>query len=157
MVQRTPGGPSVPSTGASYDGIGSANYSVTGVLPDPNAAVGSTQIVETVNTAYAVYSKSGATWSTAQTVAGPMPLSQIASTTQGSMVGDYLSTSVVNGRAVAVFAVGKAPANGQAFDEGMYAVVGGLTLRAGITPASPGPVLYTAPDRERTLPAAVRR
>ncbi|MER7757758.1 hypothetical protein [Kitasatospora sp. NPDC097643] len=61
VVQGTPGGPSVPSTGASFDGIGSANYSVTGVPPDPNAAVGSTQIVETVNTAYAVYSRSGAT------------------------------------------------------------------------------------------------
>ncbi|MFD8705402.1 hypothetical protein ACFV1W_22780 [Kitasatospora sp. NPDC059648] len=99
----------------------------------------------------------GATWSTAQTVAGPMSLSQIASTTQGSMVGDYLSTSVVNGKAVAIFAVGKAPANGQAFDEAMYAVGGGLTLRAGTSPSSTGPVLYTAPDRERTLPAAVRR
>ncbi|MEV7027627.1 hypothetical protein AB0O00_36550, partial [Kitasatospora sp. NPDC093558] len=61
VVQRTPGGPSVPSTGASFDGIGSANYSVTGVPPDPNAAVGSTQIVETVNTAYGVYDKTGAT------------------------------------------------------------------------------------------------
>ncbi|MFH9354971.1 hypothetical protein [Kitasatospora sp. NPDC017646] len=55
VVQRTPGGPSVPSTSASFDGIGSANYSVTGVPPDPNAAVGSTQIVETVNTAHTVY------------------------------------------------------------------------------------------------------
>ncbi|MFD8705400.1 hypothetical protein ACFV1W_22770 [Kitasatospora sp. NPDC059648] len=61
VVQDTPGGPSVPSTGASFDGIGSANYSVTGVPPDPHAAVGSPQIVETVNTAYAVYSKTGAT------------------------------------------------------------------------------------------------
>ncbi|MFI9319295.1 sialidase family protein [Kitasatospora aureofaciens] len=99
----------------------------------------------------------GATWSSAQTVAGPMSLSQIASTTQGSMVADYLSTSVVNGKAVAIFAVGKAPTNGQAFDEGIYSIAGGLTLRAGTSPASTGPVLYTAPDRERTLPAAVRR
>ncbi|MGA5821997.1 hypothetical protein ACPC54_29540 [Kitasatospora sp. NPDC094028] len=99
----------------------------------------------------------GATWSTAQTVAGPMSLAQIASTTQGSMVGDYLSTSVVNGRAVAIFAVGKAPTNGQAFDEAMYAVTGGLALQAGTVPASTSPVLFTAPDRERTLPAAAVR
>ncbi|MFE3185724.1 exo-alpha-sialidase [Streptomyces violascens] len=76
----------------------------------------------------------GTTWSTPQTVAGPMSLSQIASTTQGSMVGDYISTSVINGKAVATFAVGKAPTNGQAFDEALYSagslpVIGG-TARA---------------------------
>jgi hypothetical protein len=62
----------------------------------------------------------GTTWSAAQTVAGPMSLSQIAATTQGPMVGDYMSCSVVGGKSVAIFAVGKAPTNGQAFDEGMY-------------------------------------
>ncbi|WP_031073222.1 hypothetical protein [Streptomyces sp. NRRL WC-3742] len=63
------------------------------------------------------------------------------------MVGDYLSTSVANGRAVAVLAVGKAPANGQAFDEAMYAVAGGLALRAGSAPCTTGPVLFATPDR----------
>ncbi|WP_256177021.1 exo-alpha-sialidase [Kitasatospora aureofaciens] len=99
----------------------------------------------------------GGTWSTAQTVAGPMALSQIASTTQGAMVGDYLSTSVVNGKAVAIFAVGKAPAGGQAFDEGMYTVTGGLALRAGITPSITDPVAFTTPNSERSTPAAIRR
>ncbi|WP_194294260.1 hypothetical protein [Streptomyces sp. RB17] len=61
VVQSSPGGPSAPSTGTNFEGIGAGNYSITGVPPDPNAAVGSSQIVETVNTAYAVYSKSGAT------------------------------------------------------------------------------------------------
>ncbi|WP_223279563.1 exo-alpha-sialidase [Streptomyces sp. SDr-06] len=72
----------------------------------------------------------GTTWSAPQTVAGPMSLSQIASTTQGSMVGDYISTSVVNGKSVAVFAVGRTPTNGQAFDEGLY-TAGGLSLTGG--------------------------
>jgi hypothetical protein len=50
------------STASNFAGIGSdTGYSVTGVPPDPNAAVGSTQIVEVVNTAYAVYSKTGTT------------------------------------------------------------------------------------------------
>jgi hypothetical protein len=49
-----------------------------------------------------------------------MSLSQIADSTQGRMVGDYLSTSVIGGKAVSVFAVGKAPTNGQAFDEALY-------------------------------------
>ncbi|MFB8128764.1 hypothetical protein [Streptomyces mirabilis] len=61
VVQSSPGGPSAPSTGSNFEGIGSGNYSITGVPPDPNAAVGSSQIVETVNTAYAVYSKTGTT------------------------------------------------------------------------------------------------
>ncbi|MFF3906439.1 hypothetical protein ACFYZJ_10585 [Streptomyces sp. NPDC001848] len=61
VVQSSPGGPSAPSTGTNFEGIGAGNYSITGVPPDPNAAVGSGQIVETVNTAYAVCSKSGAT------------------------------------------------------------------------------------------------
>ncbi|MEZ0070006.1 hypothetical protein ABIA32_006054 [Streptacidiphilus sp. MAP12-20] len=86
----------------------------------------------------------GSTWSAAQTVAGPMSLTQIASTTQGSMVGDYISCSVVNGKGVAVFAVGKTPINGQAFDEAMYTVSGGLAVTAGTVPAATGPVVYTA-------------
>ena len=53
---------------------------------------------------------------------------------------------------VALFAVGKAPTNGQAFDEAMYAVAGGLALRAGTSPSSTGPVFAglgnnTAPIR----------
>ncbi|MCX3060551.1 hypothetical protein [Streptomyces beihaiensis] len=61
VVQSSPGGPSAPSTGTNFEGIGAGNYSITGVPPDPNAAVGATQIVETVNTAYAVFSKTGST------------------------------------------------------------------------------------------------
>ncbi|MFF3517301.1 hypothetical protein [Streptomyces sp. NPDC002573] len=61
VVQSSPGGPSAPSTGTNFEGIGASNYSISGVPPDPNAAVGSSQIVETVTTAYAVYSESGAT------------------------------------------------------------------------------------------------
>ncbi|MFI2609125.1 sialidase family protein [Kitasatospora sp. NPDC018619] len=98
----------------------------------------------------------GATWSAPRTVAGPMPLSRIAATAGGAMVGDYLSTSVLHGRAVAVFAVGRAPADGQAFDEAMYAVEGGLPVRAGTVPADTGPVAFPPPARERHLPPPVR-
>jgi hypothetical protein len=61
VVQHAPGVGAAPTPGSSFEGIGSGNYSITGVPPDPNAAVGSTQIFEVVNTAYAVYSKTGAT------------------------------------------------------------------------------------------------
>jgi hypothetical protein len=79
---------------------------------------------------YITSANAGSTWSSPTTVAGPMALSQIASTTQGSMVGDYLSTSVVAGKSVVVFAVGKAPTNGQAFDEALY-TAGGLNITGG--------------------------
>jgi hypothetical protein len=81
----------------------------------------------------------GSTWSAPQTVAGPMSLSQIASTTQGAMVGDYISSSVVNGKAVAIFAIGKTPTNGQAFDQAMY-TAGGLPVTGGTVHFVTGPV-----------------
>lgn len=62
----------------------------------------------------------GASWSAPVTLAGPMKLTDLASTSQGFMVGDYLSTSFVGARAATVFAVAK-PKSGSVFDEGMYA------------------------------------
>ncbi|MEY9858896.1 hypothetical protein ABH935_004519 [Catenulispora sp. GAS73] len=91
----------------------------------------------------------GTTWAAGQTVAGPMTMAQIAGTSQGPMVGDYISCSVVNGKSIAVFAVGKAPTNGQAFDEGMYTVGGGLAMRGGPIRATTGPV-YATPQHPRT-------
>ncbi|MFD5796434.1 exo-alpha-sialidase [Streptomyces diastatochromogenes] len=69
----------------------------------------------------------GATWTTATALTGPFPLSQIANTNQGRMVGDYISTSIVGGRAVSAFPVGRAPTTGQAFDEALY-TAGPLTV-----------------------------
>ena len=50
-----------------------------------------------------------------------MALSQIAQTSQGPMVGDYISTSFSGGRAVTVFPVGLAQPTSTSFDEAMYA------------------------------------
>src|SRR5205807_786764 len=82
----------------------------------------------------------GSAWSTAQTMAGPMSLNQIAATTQGSMVGDYISSSVTGGKAVAIFAVGKTPTGGQAFDEAMY-TAGALHVTGGTVKAQ-----HTSPN-----------
>ena len=65
VVQSSPGAASAPTLGTGFDGIGqgftgpAGTFSVTGAPPDTNAAVGSTQVVEIVNTAFAVFSKSG--------------------------------------------------------------------------------------------------
>jgi hypothetical protein len=62
----------------------------------------------------------GAHWSAATQLAGPMSLSDIAATSQGPMVGDYMSTSFnSDGTAATVFAIGNP--NPSAFDEGMWA------------------------------------
>lgn len=56
VIQSAPLGIAVPiSNFLSFDGIGYTGY----VPPDPNAAVGATQIVETVNVSFAVFTKAG--------------------------------------------------------------------------------------------------
>ncbi|WP_374568032.1 sialidase family protein [Ideonella sp.] len=62
----------------------------------------------------------GTSWSAAQTLAGPMTMSDLADTSQGLMVGDYISTSFAGAKAVPIFAIAKAK-SGSAFDEAMYA------------------------------------
>lgn len=63
----------------------------------------------------------GAHWGPSTTLAGPMSLSQIANTSQGPMVGDYISTSFSGSTATALFAVGRAQPSATTFDEAMYA------------------------------------
>ncbi|MDJ0343944.1 exo-alpha-sialidase [Streptomyces sp. H10-C2] len=112
--------------------------------PNANCTASSCQL----DVGYLSSANGGSTWSAATTVAGPTSLSQIANTTQGSMVGDYMSTSVIGGKAFAVFAVGKAPANGQAFDEALY-TAGGLTVTGGIAKAEHGTPVFTEPATPR--------
>jgi hypothetical protein len=69
----------------------------------------------------------GAHWGDPIQLAGPMTLSQIAQTSQGPMVGDYISTSFSGGSATTVFAVGL-PASPGSFDEAMYAPAAPLAV-----------------------------
>jgi hypothetical protein len=86
----------------------------------------------------------GATWSTARKVAGPISLQWIASTNQGVMVGDYMSTSFAGGPlAFPIFAVAKAK-TGSTFDERAYSARFDVTAPS-IQPkvrARRDPVLY---------------
>ena len=79
----------------------------------------------------------GTTWSAGKRIAGPMRLTWIANTDQGRMVGDYMSTSYVNGKAFGVFAKGQLK-NGSVFDEAMYTPVTGLTADSGALFSSMG-------------------
>jgi hypothetical protein len=70
----------------------------------------------------------GAHWGAPTQLAGPMALSEIAQTSQGPMVGDYISTSFSGGRAVTVFPVGRSQPAASAFDEATYAPATPLTV-----------------------------
>ncbi len=63
VVQSRPGIRAAVATTNNFDGISvsSAGNPCNCAPPDPNAAVGTTQVVEIVNTAFAVYSKTGGT------------------------------------------------------------------------------------------------
>ena len=83
----------------------------------------------------------GSTWTQPRQVAGPINLGWIASTNQGVMVGDYMSTSFAGGNyAFPVFAVAKAK-TGAAFDERMYSARFDVTM--------PGPRVRLRHDRIR--------
>ena len=70
----------------------------------------------------------GAHWGPATQLAGPMALSQIAQTSQGPMVGDYISSSFSGGSVTTLFAVGLQQPSTTAFDEAMYAPSKPLTV-----------------------------
>jgi hypothetical protein len=67
----------------------------------------------------------GATWSAPIRLAGAMCLWWLPRTSQGLMVGDYISTSFVNGVAYPVFVVAYPPNLGR-LDQAVYTVQGGL-------------------------------
>jgi BNR repeat-like domain len=79
----------------------------------------------------------GATWSAPTPLAGPMALADIAATSQGTMVGDYISTSFNSaGAAATVFAIGN-PHTGGVFDEGMWAPTTPLPIASAPQATSP--------------------
>ena len=88
---------------------------------------------------------------------GPMTLSWLANTSQGRMVGDYISTSVPNGgRAWPTFAVATAPTGGL-FNEAMWVPTGGLAISGGTARASAAGVVVAGPTAAaRTAPAVTR-
>jgi hypothetical protein len=96
----------------------------------------------------------GATWSAAIQLAGPMTLSWVANTSQGRMVGDYISTSVLpGGRAWPTIAVANTP-SGTTFDEAMYVPTNGLSISGGARQALTGPVLAPSGTGRLTAPGS---
>jgi hypothetical protein len=104
-----------------------------------------------LNVGFISSTNGGASWSAATSVAGPMQLGWLANTSQGRMVGDYISTSVLSGgRAWPTIAVAAAPSGGL-FNEAMQVPTGGLPIGGGALRAISTGVVVTGPT-----PAAIR-
>jgi hypothetical protein len=69
---------------------------------------------------FASSTNGGATWSQSQALAGPMDEPWLATTDEGLMTGDYISTSIALNKGVAVIPVAQAP-DGQQLNEDMNA------------------------------------
>lgn len=98
----------------------------------------------------------GASWSAPTKLAGPMSLSWLPSTSQGTMFGDYISTSVLaGGNAYPVLPVAKVPA-GATLHLAMYAPTGGLPVTGGTRAASAAHAhrVTPRPARPGVLPTA---
>ena len=99
--------------------------------PNANCTTSTCQL----NVGFSTSADGGATWSSNSQLAGPMSLSWLPNTTQGFMVGDYMSTSFVGNPAFPAFAVASAP-TGSTFDEAIFTVNGGLSVGGIANPAS---------------------
>jgi BNR repeat-like domain len=86
----------------------------------------------------------GRTWSDPEVLAGPMQLAWLVPTTQGVMVGDYISTSFLAGqqRALPALAVGFPPSGAADFDEPMFSAI--EKVRGGVNPMVDDPMLFDA-------------
>lgn len=83
--------------------------------PDTNCSVGTCRLT----VGFTSSPDGGQSWTRPLALAGPMNITDIALTTSGRMVGDYISTSFVGDRAYPFFAVGK-PKDGPMYDEAIY-------------------------------------
>jgi hypothetical protein len=92
--------------------------------PNANCSISTCQL----NAGFISSSDSGSTWGGKVQLAGPMSLSWLALTSQGYMVGDYISTSFVGGVAFPVFAVASAGTASQNLKEAMYSPATGLAV-----------------------------
>lgn len=91
--------------------------------PNANCTTATCQL----NVGYSTSADGGASWTANTQIAGPMSLTWLPNTSQGYMVGDYISTSFSGAPAFPAIAVANAPSAG-VFDEATFTVQGGLTV-----------------------------
>jgi hypothetical protein len=98
----------------------------------------------------------GATWSTRTQLAGPMSVSWLASTDQGPMVGDYISTSFLAGVPIPAFATASAP-NGSPLDEPMSSASGLSTAAGSVVLSTAGELPVPGAASDHAAAAALHR
>jgi hypothetical protein len=107
---------------------------------------------------YVQSNDAGAHWGSAVQVVPPFSISLVPDTTQGRMVGDYISTSWSNGRAFSATPVAHAAISPFAFNQGLEVTTGGITASAGaFSSASDKPVADAAGEHASTRSAISRR
>jgi hypothetical protein len=95
----------------------------------------------------------GNSWSTSTTLtSSAMNLTWLANTTDGYMVGDYISTSFLVGKAYPLFITASAP-NGSQFNEALFTVTTGLTIAGGTSTASTDRAIFTRSTQSVTRTA----
>jgi hypothetical protein len=110
-----------------------------------------------LNVGYISSADAGASWTAPTQLAGPMSLSWLANTSQGRMVGDYISTSYSGGTAHPVFMLANAP-SGTVFDEATFTPSSGLFSSAAIvTAGAEQPVPGAASDHAAPQAPIVRQ
>jgi hypothetical protein len=102
---------------------------------------------------YTSSTNGGSTWTAPTQLAGPFTLSWVANTSQGRMVGDYISTSIVGGRAWPVIATATAP-SGSTFNEPMNVPTGGLPIGTGAISSAAKPVVTSGQRSGHVRPSA---
>lgn len=114
------------STSGGTADIGVAYY----YYPVANCAVATCEL----DTGFISSSNGGSTWGGQEQLAGPMNLTWLAFTTQGYMVGDYISTSFSGGLAFPAIAVAFMPAGAvttQNLNEAMFVTASGQAVFTG--------------------------
>jgi hypothetical protein len=128
----------IPGFAVDRSTSGSTTHLALGYYYYPVAACSTSTCQLTVG--FVSSTDGGTTWTQPRKVAGPIRLQDIASTNQGVMVGDYMSTSFAGGNyAFPIFAVAKAK-TGTVFDERAY------SARFDVTIPSTAPLIRARKD-----------
>lgn len=116
-----------------------------------NAACDETNCL--LNVGYASSINGGATWSAKTKLAGPMQNLWLANTSLGYMVGDYISTSIVKGKAVPIFSVARSLK--EHFRQATYAPQNPLRVTGGAYAATTPRIQFFGTNPSRKIPFTV--
>jgi hypothetical protein len=131
--------------GLAVDHMSAGSHTLLGLTYYSEQPAGCVGLTCTIEANFSSSLDNGQTWSSPQQISDPMQLAWIAPTTQGAMVGDYISTSFLAGQqhVIGAIAVGFPPSAGT-FNEPMFAA--SEKVRPGVNPVSLDPVQVTAFD-----------